>query len=624
MKRLKLILILLFPYITSFTFAQTPGNKKLVTTQKPKVQKIQPKGNLSENYNPDFFLLIDSKLGEWKKSGKKLKLKSYDDYEYGSELKPYGIDSIGNLYAIGALTRDYSYFNHVFRFANNEWKLFEQNMPEQIESLLTDGKGTVYGISKTKIYQASGDKWEEIFNGNFKNYNVFAGNDGNIYIKDQVYKKNKYQYSRLYKVKNGSLEVLLDNGKPLDNGFDIYEYLFIDHIGLLYQYDNKKMRIGIWDSKEWKYTDSIEIHLDDSWCFDKNNNLYIACKQMFENLKISKLEGKSWKQLPIPDSIGKKNNYWKFISDYTGNVYLQFDIEFEEANLYRINNDTLENLGKQQERKQYSQGIKTFLIAGDKYFALTEDKEYISEEGSFKEVVEPVYYYPVLDVNIRKMAYIPNYEAVSEPYKKEYKNLFKCFLFEGSKGKYGLQTMDGRIIAEDNFDKIYIGYTPSHLLEVKGEEFLRPFGTLYCYILISGKDTMYSYIGNYDSELPENGTLSMFKGKVSSTCSNCNGTGVIKAHQETITVKGNWIPSSGSTFTSTSYDKRWDGNLKQYVMHVTTKTTTTGGGSYAPDKLKTINIPEHKCEKCEGRPQKYSYQVYKLNRSTMSYYITWD
>lgn len=607
--------------LTLLGFGQTPKKIKKTTTinTEPRSNDTQKK-----SYDPDFFLLIDSTLGEWNNPGKRIELKSYKYYEFGNLLKSIAIDSIGIPYAIGTINRNEIYGEHVFRFINNEWQVFEQNISEPIECLINSGNGIIYGLSKNKIYRAAENKWETVFTGSFKNYNVLAGYDGNIYIREQVRKKDRLLTS-ISKLTNGRLDIFMDKGKPLDNDFDVYSNLYIDRNGLLYKYNRKQQRVETWNGQQWNYTDSIDLDVDNFWSFDNNNNLFIASKRMFENLNVFRLEGTTWKPLTVPDSIGKKNNYWKLIPDIAGKVYLQFDIEFEEANLYLLNGDKFENMGKQPKRGLTSQGIKTFLIAGDKFFAISEDNVY-QGDNYYKKLSELIYYNPVWKVKVRKMAHIPNFEIVSEPYMKEYKNLNKCYLFEDN-GKYGVQTLQGRIIAGANFDKIYVGYTPSYLLELKGEEFLHAFGTFYCYTLIQGNDTLYSYIGNYDSELPDEGTLAMFKIKVSSTCNYCKGKGTIEAHRETITVKGEWVPpSGGSSFTSTTYEKRWDGILGRYVTYINTKTTNVGGsrGHYKPDTQKTINVPERKCDRCEGSAKRYSYQIYKFNYSNKTYTMTWN
>lgn len=158
----------------------------------------------------------------------------------------------------------------------------------------------------------------------------------------------------------------------------------------------------------------------------------------------------------------------------------------------------------------------------------------------------------------------------------------------------------------------------------KGED-LCAIGAFFCYALIKGSDTLFSKIGSYDFELPDPGTLEMFKCKVSSTCNYCKGKGIIEAHKETITVKGEWVPPVTSSSISTTYEKRWDGVLGRDVMYITTKTSNNiiSGGSYKPDTQKVINVPERKCNRCEGTAVKRSYQIYQFNRSKMEYYMTW-
>ncbi|MBK7376035.1 MAG: hypothetical protein IPJ02_10865 [Chitinophagaceae bacterium] len=118
----------------------------------------------------------------------------------------------------------------------------------------------------------------------------------------------------------------------------------------------------------------------------------------------------------------------------------------------------------------------------------------------------------------------------------------------------------------------------------------------------------------------------MFKCKVSSTCNYCKGKGVIEAHTETITVKGEWIPPAVSTFTSTTYEKKWNGALGRDVMYMTTKTSNvvTSGGGYKPDTQKTIHVPEQKCNRCNGNAVKRSYQVYEFNRNLKVYSMKWN
>ncbi len=147
----------------------------------------------------------------------------------------------------------------------------------------------------------------------------------------------------------------------------------------------------------------------------------------------------------------------------------------------------------------------------------------------------------------------------------------------------------------------------------------------FCYTLIKGSDTLFSKIGSDDFELPDPGTLEMFKCKASSTCNYCKGKGTIEAHKETITVKGEWVPPVTSSSTSTTYEKRWDGVLGRDVMYITTKTSNNiiSGGSYKPDTQKVINVAERKCNRSDGTAVKRSYQIYQFNSSKMEYYMTW-
>ncbi len=614
MIRLKLLFGWLFFSTASIGYTQTPGNNKQVTPQKKSVQKSQPKKGQSNNHDPDFFLVIDSTLGDWKNTRKVIELRK-KEYKLNTSV----IDANGTIYALGSTRKDGLYLEHIYRFTNEDWQLFEQNISGEVLNLVNDGKGNVYAVTPSKLYRATGNLWEEIAKGTFTKYNVFTGFDGNIYFSEQVYEKKVYAGIKLFKVTNTKPELSSGNGKPLIFKGDLY----VDRAGNIYEYDGKETGIKIWNGKEWKITGDIQIPANNFWAFDENNTLFISGHSNGKNMFIKVLNGLSWKNLEIPDSISKEVHDWQLITDTTGKIYLKADIRFEQAVVYRINGDKFELMAIQPERKLTSQKIVKFHTAGNKFIALQEDHRFT--DFGWKYVVEPIHYTPVWNVKIRKMANIPNYEIVSEPYMKDYRNLNRCFLSEDN-GKFGIQTLEGRIIAEPVFDKIYVSYTPSKVTDLKEGEDLCAIGSFFCFTLIQGKDTLFSKIGKYDFELPKPGTLEMFKCKVSSTCNYCKGKGVIEAHTETITVKGEWIPPAVSTFTSTTYEKKWNGALGRDVMYMTTKTSNvvTSGGGYKPDTQKTIHVPEQKCNRCNGNAVKRSYQVYEFNRNLKVYSMKWN
>lgn len=607
--------------------AQVPSGSK----PSPKQQPAESVKSKPDYFDPDFFLVIDSVLGSWERTRKEL-----EPHKAGLSV----MDAAGHIYAIGTLNSG-DFGEHVFRFVNNEWQVFEQNLPGDnttlkyktidgnrfayqdrisygIENLLTDGTGQVYAVTSNKIFRAAADSWMQVAEGTFTKYNVFAGADGSVYYTEPVYQKKVYTGSKLYKVNTGKPELVTDNGKPLI----VTGYLYADRKGNIYQYLGKQPGIKIWNGKEWSMTDDINLPVDNYWAFDDSNNLYITGHRVGENMFVKRLDGLHWKNIEIPDSISKKVYDWQLITDINGKIYLQADKKFEEAVLYRIDEDKFEFMGNQPEREMTAQKIRKFLVANDQFFAL-QDNNTLTDFG-WKTVTEPVKYTAVWNVQVRKMAKIPRMEIVDQSHINGYKNLLKCFLFEDG-GRYGIQTMGGRIIAAAVFDKIYIGYTPDKATALKDGEDINTNNSLFCYTLIQGKDTLYSKIGSYDFELPDPGTLETFKCKITSVCNYCNGTGNIKAHKDTITVKGEWVPGEViSTNTSTTYDKRYDVGLGRYVVYTTTKTSRViSDGHYKPDTKKVITVPESKCNRCNGRAVKRSYQVYKLSPSGSYYTITW-
>lgn len=609
---MKLTAPVFVPFILSLTFtvsAQVNAGNKPVQNQ----NKAEPLKSSVSKYEPDFFLVTDSVLGNWKKTGKYFELRKNDRENATCA------DAAGNIYAIGNNNIDGYYFEHIYRFMNGAWQVFDPDKSGEILKIMADANGTVYAVTANKIFQASENNWTELVAGTFTKYNVFAGHDGCIYFTEPVYEKKLYVGSKLFRVKNAKPVLILDNNQPLIVTGDLQA----DRNGNIYQYSAKQSGIKIWNGKEWNITEAISLPVNRFWVFDKNNTLYTSGVSVGKNMFIKVLNGLSWNTLTIPDSLDTEVHDWQLFADTKGEIYLKADKEFEEARVYRIHSNRFELICKQTKRQATGQKITKCFPAGNTFTMLQEDRKFTVDYG-WKDVVEPVYYAPVWDIKIRKMAHIPNYEIVSEPYIKEYRNLNKCYLFEHN-GKYGMQTKAGHIIAEPVFDKIYVYYTPSHLLEKKEGEFLQ-IGNFFCFTLIQGNDTLFSHIGSYDFELPRPGMLEMFKFRETATCSYCNGKGVIEAHKETITVKGKWIPPVTSSFTSTSYEKRWDGIVGGYVTYIVTKTSNqvTSGGGYEPDTQQTIHVPEHKCERCEGRPVKRSYQVYRFNRSQMKYYETWD
>lgn len=600
--------------IASVVYSQTPGNNKQVLTQKIPDQKSQPKNGLPNNYDPDFFLVIDSTLGDWKNSRKAIELRK-NEYKLNTSV----IDAAGNIYALGSTNINGYFFANIYRFANEEWQLFEQNISDEVLNLLNDGIGNVYLVTSKKLYRAATDQWEVIASGTFTKFNVFTGFEGNIYFTEQIFEKKVFIGVRLYKVTNTKPQLISGDGNPMNLTGDLY----IDRKGNIYKYYTKELRIKIWNGKEWRVTEEIDIPVNNFWTFDGNNNLYISGQSTGKDKFIKVLDGLSWKNLQLPDTISKEVHDWQLITDATGKIYLKADKQFEQAVVYRINGDKFELVAIQPERKLTSQKIVKFYAAADKFIALQEDYRFTND--GWKYVVEPIQYTPVWNVKVRKMANVPNYTIISEPYKKDYRNLDKIFLFENN-GKYGMQTLDGRIIAEPVFDKIYVNYTPSKVTDLKEGEDLCAIGSFFCYTLIQGKDTLFSRIGKYDFELPASGTLEMFRCRVSSTCNYCKGKGTIEAHTETITVKGEWIPPTVSTFTSTTYEKKWNGVLGRDVMYITTKNSNvvTSGGGYKPDTQKTIHVPEQKCNRCNGNAIKRSYQVYEFNRNLKAYLIKWN
>jgi len=225
MKHVKFILISIFISITGFVLAQTKNQSKK-SGKEIIGSKTQKTKNSSKNYDPEYILINDSTLEIWKHSGKKIHLKSYEFWELGRKLNTVAINSNGIPYAVGFSFDSGIPDEQVYRFINDKWQPFEQHTSEEIECLFTSGNGIVYGVSKSKIFRTLENSWEEIFIGNFKNYNAITGNDGNVYIKDQVFKKKRYSSSSLSKVKNGKLDVFLDNSKPLDKRYDVLLYDF--------------------------------------------------------------------------------------------------------------------------------------------------------------------------------------------------------------------------------------------------------------------------------------------------------------------------------------------------------------------------------------------------------------
>ncbi len=612
---IKLILGWLLSSISYAALAQTKELKRPINSGKNYPSKNQSNTN-TRNYEPEFFLLIDSIAGRWENTFKEIQLRT-DEFQLNTTVA----DANGIIYAIGVVNKNGNYGEHLVRFINEDWENFEQNLSGNIINLLSDGQGHVYAITASKIYLAEADKWKELTTGSFTRFNVFTGFDGCIYYNVPVYEKKVYAGSKLFKIKDTKPELILDNGKSLI----VTGNLYADRKGHIYQQLGKQTGIKIWNGKEWTMTDDIYVPVDSYWAFDKNNTLYIAGCSAGKSMFIKQLNGLSWKNLEIPDSISKMVYDWQLLMDAKGNVFLHAERNFEEATLYRILGDKLELVANQQTRTfATSQKIKKIMASGSHFIALQEKQSYL-EDGNYKKSFEPVYIFPEWIVKVRKMANIPNAGIISSEDSNSYRNLYNCYLFEDD-GKYGLQTKEGRIIAEPVFDKIYIGYTPTRFTELKVGEDLCAIGTDYCYTLIQGRDTLYSYIGKYDFELPDRRTLALFKCKVSGTCNYCKGSGIIEAHNEVVTIKGNWVPPVTTSSISTTYEKRWDGILKRDVMYISTRTSNSvvSGGYYEPDTQKTIKVPERKCVRCEGRAIKRSYLVYKFDSARKAYLMSWN
>jgi hypothetical protein len=565
----------------------------------------------------------------------KLKDSSFERWNIIEPQEIYSITSFGNVTmdtsgALYSVITESDGSHHAGKLLGNQWIAIDSAIETPVEKILNDGNGVVYAKTGKQLYRLDGQRWAKVFDSTAKGLIPWPALSGSLYREIPIH-NSTYDWisSELVKFESGKDISIGINGKPFI--VDRKTKYYIDRRGYVYTVsDNpqnkwfdppkKEVLISMLNGETRPFIGSLPYPVMHSG-FDADNNWYVSGYdgKDGETAYFKKWDGKDWTDIPMPPGIRTDNTFSvaDFFFDTKGNLYLRGMGLDQFAKLIAFKDGKWKEVCSAYDEPPYIyMHVDEFIVGKNSVYGI----HYGYNTTEKKDYVEAYKLTGVWKVNTMEVARIPLAPDVhgGDLY-IGYSNFVDHYLFREN-GKYGIQDNKGHVFAEAVFDKITCRKTPAHVLAVQGEELLNPFSD-YSYELISGKDTIYAQIGYFS---PNPGTLIGLKGKVSSVCRYCNGTGKVAERKEQVQVRGDWVKERATTGTNITYDNEWDAmNRRNVTVKTTTTTTRVSGGYYKPDTYKTIIIPGGKCMYCGGQGKGHSYEIYEFDKDKGIYVKNW-